>query len=103
MTHVRRRGYLTLVITAVPKLRIFDFQCPVVRLRVVDRPESLVVRVRVTADRQQMYVSMPHPGNLKRNTINKLSPPPIKTNDIPLPAFDSNRNRSIRETRKSVD
>lgn len=69
MTHVRRRGYLTFVITAVPKLRIFDFQCPVVRLRVVDRPESLVVRVRVTADGEQMDVPVPDPGNLQRHRL----------------------------------
>lgn len=67
MTHVRRRGYLTLVITAVPKLRIFDFECPVVRLCIVDRPESLVVRVRVTTDGEQMNVPVPDPGNLQRH------------------------------------
>lgn len=67
VTHVWRRRDLTLVITAVPKLRILDLQRPIVRLRVVDRPESLVVRVRVTADGEQMNVPMPDPGNLQRH------------------------------------
>lgn len=64
VTHVRRRGDLTLVETAVTKLRILDLKRPVVRVSVVDRPESLVVRVRVMTVCEQVDVPVPHPGNL---------------------------------------
>lgn len=61
MTHVRRRGDLALVNTAVSVLRIFDLERPIVRVSVVNRSKSLVVRVRVTANREQMDVPVPDP------------------------------------------
>lgn len=64
VAHVRRRGDLTLVKTAVPKLRILDLQHPVVRVYIVDRLEPLIVRVRVTTDGQQVDVPVPDPGDL---------------------------------------
>lgn len=50
MTHVRRRGDLALVNTAVSMLRILYLERPVVRMSVVDRSKSLVVRVCITAN-----------------------------------------------------
>lgn len=64
MTHVRRRGDLALVDTTIPMLRVFDLERPIVRMGVVDRSKSLVVRIRVTADREQMNVSVPDPRYL---------------------------------------
>lgn len=64
MTHVGRRGDLALVNTAVPMLRIFYLERPVVRMGSVDRAKSLVVRVRVTANCEQMDVSVPDPRYL---------------------------------------
>lgn len=61
---MRRRGDLALVDTAVPMLRVFDLERPVVRVGVVDRSKSLVVRIRVTADREQVDVSVPDPRYL---------------------------------------
>lgn len=67
MTYVRRRGDLALVATTIPKLRILDFKRPILALLDVDRLESLVVRVRVLADGEQMDVPVPDPGNLQRH------------------------------------
>jgi len=64
MTHVGRRGDLALVNTAVPMLWILYLKRPVVRVSVVDRSKSLVVRVRVTANCEQMDVSVPYPRYL---------------------------------------
>lgn len=64
MTHVRRRGDLALVNTAVSMLRILYLQRPVVRMSVVDRSKSLVVRVCITANCEQMDVSVPYPRYL---------------------------------------
>ena len=64
VTHMRRRGDLTLVETAVTELRILDLKHPIVRVSVVDRPESLVVRVRVMTVCEQVDIPVPHPGNL---------------------------------------
>lgn len=64
MTHVGRRGDLALVNTAVPMLRILYLERPVVRMSVVDRSKSLVVRVCVTTNSEQMDVSVPYPRYL---------------------------------------
>jgi len=61
---VRCRGNLALVNPAVSMLRILDLERPVVRVGVVDRSKSLVVRVRVTANREQMDVPVPDPRYL---------------------------------------
>lgn len=66
VAHVRRRGDLALVISAVPKLRILKLKHPVVRVGVVDSLEPLVVRVRVTTDGEQVDVPVSDPGNLYR-------------------------------------
>lgn len=64
MTHVGGGGDLALVNTAVPMLRILYLERPVLRLGRMDHTKSLVVRVRVTADREQMYVPVPDPRYL---------------------------------------
>jgi len=61
---VRCRGDLALVNTAVSMLRVLDLERPVVRMGIVDRSKSLVVRVRVTTNREQMDVPVPDPRYL---------------------------------------
>jgi len=62
----RLRAHLALVNSRVSLLSPFDVQCPLVRVRlVVDGLKSLVAGVRVRADRQYVYVSVPYPRHLK--------------------------------------
>lgn len=65
VAHVGSGGHLALVDAGVPVLRILDLQHPVVRLGHMYRPEALVVRVRVPADRQQVDVPVSHPRHLQ--------------------------------------
>lgn len=64
MTHVGCRGDLALVNATVPMLRILYLQRPVLGLGGMDHAKSLVVRVRVTANREQMDVPVSDPRHL---------------------------------------
>ena len=65
VAHVRDSGYLAFVDAGVPVLGILYLQHPVVRVGVMYRPEALVVRVRIPADRQQVDVPVSHPRHLQ--------------------------------------
>lgn len=47
-------------------LGILDLERPVLRLRLVNCSKALVARVSVPPNGQQVDVSVPHPGHLKR-------------------------------------
>lgn len=64
VTDGRCGGYLALVDTGILPLRIPYSQYPFSGAHPVRRLETLVARVRVTADRQQVNVTMPHPRDL---------------------------------------
>jgi hypothetical protein len=61
VTHVWRCADLAFIDTRVAMLRILDLQGPVIAVRMMDRAESLVARVRVSPNRQQVNVPMSHP------------------------------------------
>lgn len=66
MSDRRSRAYLTLVNPGVFPLRIPNPESPFLGVRRVDRLESLIGRVGVPADRQQVNIPVPHPRNLKK-------------------------------------
>lgn len=66
LANVWRGGYLALVDTWVPDLRILDLQRPVFTGRLIDGPEPLVSGVRVPAHSQQVDVPVPDPRDLWR-------------------------------------
>lgn len=67
VAHVWRGGYLALVDAAVPVLGVLDLEGPVLRVGVVDRPEALVARVRVSTHGEEVHVPVTHPRYLKRH------------------------------------
>lgn len=67
MSDRRSGGYLALVNTGILLLWISYPQRPFFRVRRVHRLETLVARVGVSTDRQQVDVSMSYPRYLKNN------------------------------------
>lgn len=59
--------YLALVDTGILFLRISYSQNPFFRVKRVQRLETLIARVSVATDCQQVNVTMPHPRNLRTN------------------------------------
>lgn len=66
MAEMRGGGHLTLVYSGIPVLGVLDLQRPVLGVWLMDGSESLVARVRVSADCQEVNISMAHPGHLRR-------------------------------------
>jgi len=65
----RRGGYLALVDTGILPLRVAYSQDPILRVHLVHRLETLIARVRVTTNRQQVNVAMPHPRDLRQKNV----------------------------------
>ena len=61
-------GNLTVVQTSISLLSKFDLQCPLVRLFVMCRCETLVSRVSVCSNSQNMQISMTNPRDLSRKS-----------------------------------
>lgn len=64
VTNWRCRRHLTLVNPRVPSLWVLDFEGPVFRGGEMRRHESLVRRVGIDANGEQVNVPMPHPRDL---------------------------------------
>lgn len=67
MTDGRSSGYLALVDTGILSLRVSYSENPFVCMKfIMHRLETLIARVSVSTNCQQMDITMPHPRNLKQ-------------------------------------
>jgi len=66
MTNGWSRGYLALVDTRILSLRISYSENPFFCMEYVHRLETLITRVSISADCQQVNVTMSHPWNLRQ-------------------------------------
>jgi hypothetical protein len=67
MAYVRCRRQLTFVDSAVTLLWVLDLQHPFIRVGIVHCTKTLIGCVGVTANGQQVNVSMTDPGNLSQH------------------------------------
>ena len=73
MAHVGSSGDLALVYTAVSVLRILYLKRPVVRMNVVNCTKSLIARVRVASNGQQVNVPVTNPRYLQHHLKQMMS------------------------------
>lgn len=67
MTDGRSGGYLALVCTGVLSLWISYFEDPFICMKfIMHRLETLIARISVSTNCQQMNITMPHPRDLKQ-------------------------------------
>jgi len=101
----RRGGYLALVDTGILPLWVAYSQDPILRVHLVHRLETLIARVRVTTDRQQVNVAMSHPRDLRQEAFDRIGATRRGSTDIIL-EYRRNRkavNLASRKERGSVD